>query len=178
MDIDDMTPEEAEMVTLQGDAEDINWSLKRTQHQHNGYCTQQVSAGFGGEEFAVPESYLCDALGMWWVLEAPIDPFADPEWSLYCDSHAVEHGGTRAAAQQVAPRPATMLIKEIAELLNPIEPLAHNTARSGDGTVPVVLTQPEEFPFEPGEREQKWHVATPAELDAYESHWDAQHGEG
>ncbi len=46
-------------------------------------------------------------------------------------------------------------------------PLAHNH-RDRNGT-PVIIERPEDFPFSPGERERDWHVATHAELEAYEA---------
>lgn len=52
-----------------------------------------------------------------------------------------------------------------------IEPLAHNTRLSAIG-VPEVIEDPTFFPFAPGEREE-WHVASDAELLAYEAYWDA-----
>jgi len=53
------------------------------------------------------------------------------------------------------------------------EPLASNV--TPDSGVPVVIERPETFPFAPGEREQDWHVATDAELQAYEDHHNAEY---
>jgi hypothetical protein len=49
--------------------------------------------------------------------------------------------------------------------------LAHNTARSGEGTVPVIIEDAESYPFGPGERESDWHEASEAEYAAYEAYW-------
>jgi hypothetical protein len=49
----------------------------------------------------------------------------------------------------------------------PDEQMAHNTDRSGTGTVPVIG-----YP-QPGD-EHNWHVATADELDAYTTYWNSQ----
>jgi hypothetical protein len=49
--------------------------------------------------------------------------------------------------------------------------LAHNTARSGEGTVPVIIEDAESYPFGPGERESDWHEASEAEYAASEAYW-------
>ena len=52
--------------------------------------------------------------------------------------------------------------------------LAHNTL-SGVGPnqpfVPLIIESPDDYPFEPGERESDWHEATDAEYQAYEDYW-------
>lgn len=47
------------------------------------------------------------------------------------------------------------------------EQMAHNTDRSGAGTVPVIG-----YP-QPGD-EHNWHVATADEIDAYTTYWNSQ----
>jgi len=56
------------------------------------------------------------------------------------------------------------------------EPLAFNTPETGtDGvTVPVIIENPEHFPFEPGERDRDWHVASDDEYAAYLDYWNAK----
>lgn len=52
--------------------------------------------------------------------------------------------------------------------------LAHNTYRSGPADdVPVIIEEPADFPFQPGEREGEWHVASTDEVAAYRAYWDA-----
>lgn len=53
--------------------------------------------------------------------------------------------------------------------------LAHNTDKGVQGKdVPLIIEYPEDFPFEPGERERDWHEASEEEYEAYLSYWDAQ----
>lgn len=50
-------------------------------------------------------------------------------------------------------------------------PVAHNTARSNDGLVPVIIEQPNDFPFEPGELAADWHEATDEEYAVWLDYW-------
>jgi hypothetical protein len=53
------------------------------------------------------------------------------------------------------------------------ESYAHNTARSGDGTVPVILENIEDGQCYPDELGRNWHVAT-NEYARYVAYWSAQ----
>ena len=53
--------------------------------------------------------------------------------------------------------------------------LAHNTDKGVEGTdVPLIIEYPENYPFEPGERERDWHEASEEEYERYLTYWDAE----
>ena len=51
--------------------------------------------------------------------------------------------------------------------------LTHNTATSGY-LIPVVMENPEGYPFAQGERDAEWHETTEEEYKSYVSYWNAQ----
>ena len=55
--------------------------------------------------------------------------------------------------------------------------LTHNTDTSGGGAAPVIIEQPEAFPFRPGERDE-YHPTTHDEYDRYVAYWNGQYDDG